>query len=140
MITYMACAKANLVCAPVNLGLKPHEMAYCLKDRGARVLIVEETVAIPAIMTGGKLVMTKGFDAKECARLIEEHSIYMFVFLPMMYQAVLADPEARSRDFLSVRRAFYAMAPMAEPVLKKVHELFPNADVILGSDQTEFTP
>jgi len=45
MISYMACAKANLVCAPVNLGLKPHEMAYCLKDCGARVLIVEESLA-----------------------------------------------------------------------------------------------
>lgn len=253
MITYMACAKANLVCAPVNLGLKPHEMAYCLKDCGARVLIVEEALAevgkglpahlpalehvywtgttttegggkswqpfeslvqsgstnpvevltgdrdpvqllytsgttanpkgvitshlavtmtamsntianqtppqasilctlplfhctainalaIPTIMTGGKLVLTKGFDAKECARLIEEHSVYMFVFLPMMYQAVLADPEGSSRDFSSVRRAFYAMAPMAEPVLKKVHDLLPNADVVLGSGQTEFTP
>lgn len=253
MVTYMACAKANLVCAPVNLGLKPHEMAYCLNDCGARVLIVEEALAeagkglpthlpalehvywtgssptegggkswqtfqslvergstdpvevltgdrdpvqllytsgttanpkgvitshlavtmtamsntianktppeasilctlplfhctainalaVPTIMTGGKLVMTKGFDARECARLIEEHNVYMFVFLPMMYQAVLADPEARSRDFSSVRRAFYAMAPMAEPLLKKVHELIPNADIVLGSGQTEFTP
>lgn len=253
MITYMACAKANLVCAPVNLGLKPHEIAYCLNDCGARVLIVEEALAgagkdlpahlpalehvywtgstategggkswqpfeslaqsgstdpvevltgdrdpvqllytsgttanpkgvitshlavtmtamsntianqtppeasvlctlpmfhctainalaIPSILTGGKLVMTKGFDAKESARLIEEHSVYMFVFLPMMYQAILADPEARSRDFSSVRRAFYAMAPMSEPMLKKVDDLFPNADIVLGSGQTEFLP
>jgi len=253
IVTYMACAKANLVCAPVNLGLKPHEMAYCLKDCGARVLIVEEALAeagrelpphlpalehvywtgssptegggkpwqtfqslvksgstnpvevltgdrdavqllytsgttaspkgvitshlavtmtamantianqtppetsilctlplfhctainclaVPTFMTGGKLVMTKGFDARECARLIEEHQVYMFVFIPMMYQAILADPEARSRDFSSVRRAFYAMAPMAEQMLKKVHALLPNADVILGSGQTEFTP
>ena len=44
MVTYMACAKANLVFAPVNLGLKPHEIAYCLKDCGTRVLIVEEAL------------------------------------------------------------------------------------------------
>src|SRR5690554_4292196 len=42
MVTYLACAKANLVFAPVNLGLKPHEIAYCLKDCRTRILIVEE--------------------------------------------------------------------------------------------------
>lgn len=253
MITYMACARANLVCAPVNLGLKPHEIAYCLKDCNTRVLIAEDALfeaakglpehlpnlehlfwtgsepaeaegrtwqpfsalmaqgsdapvevivgdrdpiqllytsgttanpkgvitshlavtiatmsnvianqlppeagmlgnlplfhctainclALPTFMMGGKLVLTKGFDAKECARLIEEHKIFMFVFLPMMYNEVLADPEARSRDFSSVKKALYAMAPMAESKLKEIHELCPNADVILGSGQTEFTP
>ncbi len=253
MVTYVACAKANLVCAPVNLGLKSHEIAYCLKDCGTRVLVVEEALAeagkdlpehlpdleyiywtgstptegggkvwqtfaslvesgspeptevvvgdrdpvqllytsgttanpkgvvtshlavtfaamsniianrlppeaamlcqlplfhctavdclaLPTFMMGGKLVMAKGFDARECARLIEEHEIYMFVFLPMMFNEILSDPEARSRDFSSVGRALYAMAPMAESKLKDIHELCPNADVILGSGQTEFTP
>lgn len=253
MVTYVACARANLVCAPVNLGLKPHEIAYCLQDCKTRVLIVEDALfeagkglpdqlpqlehvywtgqeagegggktwqpfsqllaqgndapvevmvgdrdpvqllytsgttanpkgvitshlavtiaamsntianqlapefsmlcnlplfhctainclALPTFLMGGKLVMTKGFDAKECARLVEEHKIHMFVFLPMMYNEILSDPEARARDFSSVKRALYAMAPMAESKLKDIHELCPNADVILGSGQTEFTP
>ncbi|WP_339799320.1 AMP-binding protein [uncultured Marinobacter sp.] len=253
MVTYMACARANLVFAPVNLGLKPHEIAYCLKDCGAKVLIIEDALAeagkglpehlpalqhvywtgteaiegggkswqpftrllasgsdsplevlvgdrdpvqllytsgttanpkgvvtshlavtmaamanvianhlppqasmlcnlplfhctavnclaLPTFMIGGKLVLTKGFEARECARLIEEHKIVMFVFLPMMYNDILTDPEARARDFSSVKRALYAMAPMAESKLKDIHELCPNADVILGSGQTEFTP
>ena len=91
-------------------------------------------------MMGGKLVMAKGFDARECARLIEEHQIYMLVFLPMMFNEVLSDPEASQRDFSSVRRALYAMAPIAESKLQGIHDAFPNADVILGSGQTEFTP
>lgn len=253
MVTYIACAKANLVFAPVNLGLKPHEIAYCLKDCNTRTLIVEDALmeagqalpsqlpalrflyhtgnstretgsdvwrplqhlidqgsdrppavvigdrdpvqllytsgttanpkgvvtshlavtmaamtniianrlppeqamlcqlplfhctavnclALPTFMMGGKLVMTKGFDARECARLVEEHRIYMLVFLPMMFNEVLSDPEARQRDFSSVRRALYAMAPIAENKLQAIHDAFPNADVILGSGQTEFTP
>ncbi|MFL1407517.1 class I adenylate-forming enzyme family protein [Marinobacter sp. M1N3S26] len=253
MVTYIACARANLVFAPVNLGLKPHEIAYCLKDCNTRVLIVEEALmeagqslpeqlpaleclywtgtspheaggqtwqpfqalidsasdqpvevvvgdrdpvqllytsgttanpkgvvtshlavtmaamaniianrlppeqamlcqlplfhctavnclALPTFMMGGKLVMAKGFDARECARLIEEHRIYMLVFLPMMFNEVLSDPEASQRDFSSVRRALYAMAPIAENKLQGIHDAFPNADVILGSGQTEFTP
>lgn len=253
MVTYLACAKANLVFAPVNLGLKPHEIAYCLKDCRTRILIVEEglmeagqslpehlpdleflywtgnaphtsgehtwqpiqslidagdttpvevivddrdpvqllytsgttanpkgvvtshlavtiacmsniianrmppgaailcqlplfhctavnCLALPTFMMGGKLVLAKGFDARECARLVEEHKIYMLVFLPMMYNEVLSDPEASKRDFSSVERALYAMAPIAESKLKAIHEAFPNAEVILGSGQTEFTP
>src|SRR5690625_4070895 len=45
IVTYFACAKAGLVCAPVNLGLKPAEIAYCLNDAGARVLIIEDVLA-----------------------------------------------------------------------------------------------
>jgi long-chain acyl-CoA synthetase len=253
MVSYMACAKANLVFAPVNLGLKPHEIAYCLKDCGTRILIVEEALAeagqalpdqlpeleflystsettstagnhtwrplqelidhgsdqpievvvgdrdpvqllytsgttanpkgvvtshlavtmasmaniianqlppeasmlcqlplfhctavnwlaLPTYMMGGKLVMAKGFDARECARLIEEHQVYMLVFLPMMFNEVMNDPEASKRDLSSVRRALYAMAPMAKSKLQAIHDAFPNADVVLGSGQTEFTP
>ena len=253
LITYMACSRANLVCAPVNLGLKPDEIAYCLRDCDAQVLIVEDALAeigqglpehlpalenvfwtgdqptqsggktwstfasllaagspaplevtvhdrdpvqllytsgttarpkgvvtshlavtmaamanvianqlpseanilcnlplfhctavnclaLPTFMMGGQLVLTIGFDARECARLIEAYRIHMIVFLPMMYSEILADPEARSRDFSSVRRALYAMAPMAKSKLQAIHDLFPNADVVLGSGQTEFTP
>ncbi|SFR68267.1 long-chain acyl-CoA synthetase [Marinobacter daqiaonensis] len=253
MVCYMACAKANLVFAPVNLGLKPHEIAYCLNDCGTRILIVEEALAeagralpdqcpdleflystgtsatssgdrtwrpfrelidngsehpievvvgdrdpvqllytsgttanpkgvvtshqavtiaamsniianqlppeaamlcqlplfhctavnclaLPTYMMGGKLVLAKGFDARECARLIEEHEVYMLVFLPMMFTEILTDAEASQRDFSSVHRALYAMAPMAESKLQVIHDAFPNADVVLGSGQTEFTP
>jgi len=253
LITYFACAKAGLICAPANLGLRPEEIGYCFKDARARVLIAEDALAdlvrelpgelpdlrqvywsgdnghdeiqksagtfeqlmrqgsddplevviqdrdsvqllytsgttalpkgvltshlavsmaaltnaiangiqhnttvlvnlplfhctaincitMPVLTLGGKAVLTKGFEVKEAARLIEEHRINLFVFLPMMYGELLADPEARARDFSCVTRAIYAMAPMPEERLQAIHDLFPNADVVLGSGQTEFTP
>lgn len=39
--TYYACAKAGLVCVPVNLGWRPHEVTHVLNDSGARLLLVE---------------------------------------------------------------------------------------------------
>lgn len=252
-VSYLACAKAGLICTPINLGLKPQEIAYCLNDAKVRVLIVEEifaeaakalparlpaleriywigsdahgdidksvgtfasllgsgrdeplevyvgdrdavqllytsgttaqpkgvltshlavtfaamsnclamdlpagysvlvnlplfhctainTLLVPAFIRGGRCVLTKGFDVGEAARLIEQYQVMLFVFLPVMYAELLADEEARSRDFSAVRKALYAMAPMPESRLKAIHELFPNADVVLGSGQTEFTP
>jgi acyl-CoA synthetase (AMP-forming)/AMP-acid ligase II len=45
LLTYFACARAGLICAPVNLGLKPAEIAWCLRDAKARVLVIEGGLA-----------------------------------------------------------------------------------------------
>ncbi len=42
MIVYFACAKAGLICSPVNLGLRVEEIAYCLDKADVRVLIVQD--------------------------------------------------------------------------------------------------
>lgn len=97
-------------------------------------------ITISALTVGGTIVLINGFEPKLVGRLIEEHRINMFVLLPIMYSQLLAEPEVRQRDLSSVRRALYAMAPMPHERLKDIHDLFPNADVVLGSGQTEFTP
>ncbi len=253
LVTYFACAKAGLICSPVNLALGGEGIIYCLKDARARVLIVEEALAdaaqpllehlpdldhvywigddahagvpksagtfaelisfgsveevealvhdrdpvqllytsgttaapkgvltshlavtltalssaltsrmsheetilvnlplfhcallnsitIPTLTVGGTAVLVKGFEPAEAAELIERHRVSLTVLLPVMYGALLADPKIRQRDLSSVTRAVYAMAPMPEERLKAIHEMFPNADVVLGSGQTEFTP
>jgi acyl-CoA synthetase (AMP-forming)/AMP-acid ligase II len=43
--TYFACAKAGLIAQPINLGLKPEEIAYVLEETGARALVVEGGLA-----------------------------------------------------------------------------------------------
>lgn len=48
LITYFACAKAGLICAPLNLALNGEDIAYCLRDARARVLIVDSALATAA--------------------------------------------------------------------------------------------
>lgn len=254
LLVYFACARAGLVCAPMNLGLSPPEIAYCLRDARAGLLIAEQalqelaaatrrhelpdlrevfwigqdaattlppgegrfddlliaasdaplevqvqdrdvvqllytsgttghpkgvltshlavtmaglsnalghsckpdvvtlvalplfhcamlnSITVPVLLVGGTVVLSQGFEPHQGARLFEEHGVQLVVLLPMMYSLMLSDPLLRERRFPAMRRAMYAMAPMPEERLRKIHDMFPHADVVLGSGQTEFTP
>lgn len=247
LVSYFACARAGLICAPVNLALRPSEIAWCLQDARARVLIAEHALApmadqvlaeplpdlqhrfwigkdgddgfeallargraaplevpvqdrdivqllytsgttsrpkgvltshlavtmaaltnalgqqlvagntslvqlplfhcamlnsvlMPNLVVGGKVVLAQGFEPHAFAELVDRESIHLAVLLPMMYGLLIDDPVLGQRTFPTMRRAMYAMAPMNEQRLHQVHAMFPNAHVVLGSGQTEFTP
>ncbi|MCF8563253.1 long-chain-fatty-acid--CoA ligase [Alicyclobacillus tolerans] len=251
---YFACAKAGLIAMPVNLGLKPAEIAYCLRDSNAKVLLAEtvlshavaqvaplapdlehviwlrsgsdvpavektygafeslltagnpaevervvsdrdviqllytsgttsmpkgvltshvavvmtafsaalrqksdpndvvmhvlplfhcaqlNSLAIPAFVNGATSVILPSFDVNRVAEELEQHRVSSVLLLPMMYQALLSHPGVQRRNYSSVRYAIYAMAPMPESRISEIQALFPNAKVLLGSGQTEFTP
>ena len=251
VVAYFACARAGLVCAPANLGLRPAEMAWCLRDAKARVLILERalgpvaeavvaedlpdaqhrywidagsdggradglaalmaqgrdeplevlipdraavqllytsgttaqpkgvltshlavtlaalsnaighqctpgyaalvqlplfhcamlnSILMPLLATGGRVVLFPGFEAHAVARLLAEEDINLVVMLPMMYGQLLDDPALADRRYPAMKRAMYAMAALGKDRLEAIHAMFPNADVVLGSGQTEFTP
>ncbi len=98
------------------------------------------SIVMPLLVTGGRAVLVKSFEAPAAAELFDQESINLVVLLPMMYGQLLDDPKLQSRRFKSMRRAMYAMAPLAQERLQAIHDMFPNADVVLGSGQTEFTP
>lgn len=247
LVTYFACARAGLICAPVNLGLRPSEIAWCLNDAKAKVLISESalgdtakevlaeplpalehrfwiggagadgfdrllaqgsdtplevvvgdrdivqllytsgttanpkgvltshlavtmaglsnaiahhcgpdvvtyvalplfhcamlnSITVPVLILGGSVVLAQGFEPQQAARLFDEHGVQLMVLLPMMYGLLLSEPALKGRTFPAMKRAMYAMAPMPEERLHQIHAMFPNANVVLGSGQTEFTP
>lgn len=96
--------------------------------------------AVPLTLVGGTQVLLQKFDPVQVAELIEKEQVTSMGLLPMMYRALLTHPETRSRVFPSVTMARYAMAPLPENMLYELKKMFPNADLLLGSGQTEFTP
>ncbi|MCL4494375.1 MAG: AMP-binding protein [Firmicutes bacterium] len=96
--------------------------------------------AMPAFVTGSANHLLTSFDPAKVADLIETERLSYVFLLPMMWQALLSLPDIERRDFSSVRRAVFAMAPMPDERIREISRYFPHASVLLGSGQTEFTP
>ncbi|GAB3279447.1 class I adenylate-forming enzyme family protein [Parasphingorhabdus pacifica] len=99
-----------------------------------------DTLLLPTFVTGGTIVLHTGFDPDTVLDAIEHRRSTHILLLPAMWAQLLAHPDIRERDLSSMRLCMYAMAPMPPDRLELIGELFPQADVLLGSGQTEFTP
>jgi acyl-CoA synthetase (AMP-forming)/AMP-acid ligase II len=100
-----------------------------------------DALTLPVLLTGGTVVLHRGFDADALLRDIAGRGVTHLMLLPVMWGALVArvgNQTVAGRD--SVRMAIYAMAPMNDRRLDEVRAVFPHADVVLGSGQTEFTP
>lgn len=72
---------------------------------------------------GGMFVVST-FEAESFARILEEEQINGVFLLPMMWKAMLELPDIATRDFSALKRALYAMAPMAPSVMERLHAVF----------------
>ncbi len=97
------------------------------------------SVAASCIMVGAAMLVQKGFDPTAVLDGIARERITMMFGLPLMYAALLHHPARTQRDLSSLRLCLYAMAPMAQPLLRRLlDEVCPN--FALGSGQTEIFP
>ena len=97
-------------------------------------------LVLPFLLVGGTVVLHAGFDADALVHDLQTHRTSHLTLLPVMWRGLLAHPRLREIDTSSVEVALYAMAPMPSSVLQSLRQTFPDADVILGSGQTETTP
>jgi long-chain acyl-CoA synthetase len=98
--------------------------------------IGQYSILMTAMVTGGTVVLLRGFDPGVVLDAIEQHKITITVGLPMMYGAMLAHPSRPARNLSSLRLCLYAMAPMSKSMLLKLLDEFcPNFS--LPSGQTE---
>ncbi len=99
----------------------------------------QHTFLCTFLQAGGTTVIMQGFDAtKVISTIARERGTFIFM-LPLMYAAVLDHPSRAAHDLSSLRLCLYAMAPMAEPLLRRlIGELCPN--FMLASGQTEMYP
>ena len=87
-------------------------------------------------IAGGCVVLLRGFVPDEVRASMRQERYTVFVGLPMMYGALLADPAFRMEG---MRLAIYAMAPIPKPLIRQIAErLTPNVQLATG--QTEMYP
>ena len=99
----------------------------------------QHTLLCSVLAAGGTLVVTKGFDPGLMLELVERERLTLMIGLPLMHQGLLEHPSRKQRDLSSLRLCIYAMAPMAETLLKRlIAEICPN--YMLGTGQTEMYP
>ncbi|MCK5771421.1 MAG: AMP-binding protein [Algiphilus sp.] len=99
----------------------------------------QHTLLCTSLMAGATTILMRGFDPAEVLDAIEREGITRLFALPLMYQAMLEHPDLAQRDLSSLRTCLYAMAPMAESLLRRLIECFcPN--FMLASGQTEMYP
>ncbi|TWP33958.1 AMP-binding protein [Leekyejoonella antrihumi] len=98
------------------------------------------TICMPTLTVGGTIVLPGPFNPDTVLDAIEQHRVTHVMMLPVMHGACLAAQRGRARDLSSVRTALYGMTPMPPSLLDQVDDLYPNAEVILGSGQTEVVP
>jgi len=91
------------------------------------------------LAAGGTSIVMRGFDPAATLETIENERITFLIGLPLMHQALLDHPSRPGRDLSSLRLCLYAMAPMPEPLLRRlIAEICPN--FMLGTGQTEMYP
>lgn len=99
-----------------------------------------DVLLLPVLLTGGTAVLHRGFDAGAVLEDFARHRVSHIALLPTMWAALLDHPKLSEVDTTTLRTGFYAMAPMPEQRLQAIRAAFPQADIVLGSGQTETTP
>ncbi len=96
----------------------------------------QHALAATACAAGASLVLSRGFVPAEIAQLVLHEGITVFVGLPMMYAAVLADPTFKPT---TLRQCVYAMAPIPAPLIAQIAARMSD-QVLLATGQTEIYP
>jgi long-chain acyl-CoA synthetase len=93
---------------------------------------------IPVLEFGGRVEILSGpLDFEGFFRAIGEHGVNQLVSVPAIYHAVINHPQFAELDVSRVRWLSYGGAPIAESLVHRIQEAFPNARVGNGFGLTE---
>jgi acyl-CoA synthetase (AMP-forming)/AMP-acid ligase II len=68
---------------------------------------------LPALMKGGRIVVTSGFNPEEFFRLVQEEKITWTFMVPTMIYSLLDHPKRGEYDLSSLRTILYGAAPIS---------------------------
>jgi acyl-CoA synthetase (AMP-forming)/AMP-acid ligase II len=89
------------------------------------------------LMRGCRLVILPGFTPASVFTAVAEHRLTHVMMVPTMLQMLADDASMRQYDLSSVVWVGYGASPISEAVLKRVSDMFPNAELFQGYGMTE---
>ncbi len=93
---------------------------------------------IPVLERGGRVEILSGpLDLDGFFRSVGEHGVSQLASVPAIYHALIRHPSFAELDVSSVRWVSYGGAPIAESLVYRIQEAFPNARVGNGFGLTE---
>ncbi|HWS76084.1 MAG TPA: long-chain-fatty-acid--CoA ligase [Quisquiliibacterium sp.] len=82
-------------------------------------------LCVPAMVSGGRVVVLSKFEPGEVLRLIEEQKATVMSCVPTMLRMVVDHPDAGTRDLSSFQTLLYGAAPMPEELVRDARRLMP---------------
>ncbi|HEV2741349.1 MAG TPA: AMP-binding protein [Candidatus Elarobacter sp.] len=96
-------------------------------------------IMLTAMLVGARGIVFRSFDPVRMMTAFERERVSFAFLLPAMWSAILDHPDRAKFDLSSLRLGLYAMAPISEPVRRRlIAEICPNFQ--LSSGQTEMYP
>ncbi|MGO8906333.1 MAG: class I adenylate-forming enzyme family protein [Solirubrobacteraceae bacterium] len=93
---------------------------------------------VPMLALGGRVeILSSPLDMEGFFRAVGEHGVNQLTSVPAIYHALIAQPRFAELDVSSVRWVSYGGAPIAESLVYRIEEAFPNARVGNGFGLTE---
>ena len=86
---------------------------------------------------GGKTVTVPMFDAGLCLDVIARHRVTIFLPVPTMLAALVAEQRREPRDVSSLRLLGHAGSPIAGELIRQAHEVFPDTELAQFYGATE---
>ena len=86
---------------------------------------------------GGRTVTVPLFDAAACLDAIADHGVTVFLPVPTMLAALVAEQRRRPRDISSLRLLGHAGSPIAGELIRQAHEVFPESELAQFYGATE---
>jgi long-chain acyl-CoA synthetase len=83
-----------------------------------------------ALSNGGTVVTTSSRNPERVCQLIEKHSVELLPTTPTFLNLLLISEAYRNYDLSSLKLITYGTEVMPESVLKRVHQVFPNARLL----------
>ncbi len=86
---------------------------------------------------GGTTVTLPMFDPALCLDAIARHRVTIFLPVPTMLAALVAEQRQRPRDVSSLRMLGHAGSPIAAELIRQAHEVFPDSELAQFYGATE---